>query len=259
MGRPGSEAVSELRSFYVSGKPLDLESVQQALRESDEWWQAIFEVAGIGILFGDTTGEILVTSPKLQEMFGYTDEEIRALGVPGLTHPEDLQTDFELFMELVQGKRDHYQLEKRYLRKDQTIMWGLLTVLLLRDSADEPRFGIAMIEDITETKKVAEYESRLQQAAAARHQALELHDTVLQGLVVAKLAFETEDHERARTALEASVGALKTLIDSLLADSRAAGTLDPGSFVRTTRTPSYFGVGDQQGDDLGADQGAGAQ
>ena len=235
MGLFDDEEVAQLARAQISGTPVDMDFVQKALRESHEWWEVIFATAGIGILFGTLDGEILATSPKLLEMLGYTEEELTEVGIRGMTHPDDFQTDLELFGELVAGARDHYQLEKRYIRKDGSVLWGLLTVILLRDADGQPRFGIAMIEDLTQAKLAAEYEVKLKRAGEARRRALELNDNVLQQLVVAKLAFESGEIERASDSVESGLDALRSLIDSLLVESEGAGELEPGSFVRERR------------------------
>lgn len=63
-----------------------------------------------------------------------------------MTHPDDREIDLQLFGELVQGLRGFYQLEKRYFKKDRTLIWGRLTVVLLRDSGGKPCFAIALVE-----------------------------------------------------------------------------------------------------------------
>lgn len=213
-------AVSELDRFYASGQRIDIYDVQRALSESDAWWSALFEGAGIGIFFGDVTGKLLAITPALSKMLGYTAEELIALGPAGITHPDDLQSDLDLFMELVRGERERYRLEKRYLRKDGTVMWGSLTVVLLRDPAGEPKFGIAIVEDITARKRAEVYRERLRQAAERRHQAIEINDSILQWLVVAKWALDAGKTDLARESLMESLEAVRSRIQSLFEDER---------------------------------------
>ena len=225
----GSEAVGALARYRLSGNDIDLQRVQAALRESDEWWDALFNVAGIGMLFGTVEGEVVAITPMVEEIFGYTEEEFKVVGPAGVTHPDDLQADLDLFTELVQGLRDYYQLDKRYIRKDGSLMWGRLTVVLLRDEEGTPRFVIAMVEDTTRDHQASEYEARLREAELYKKQALELNDDVLQELVVAKLAFDSGDAEKGRESLSASLAHLKHVIDHMLAQGE---DLVPGDFVR---------------------------
>ncbi len=72
------------------------------------------------------------------------------------THSNDASADMELYEELLAGKRDHYQIEKRYLRKDGRVVWVRLTVSLMRSAGNESQFAIGMVEDITERKRAEE-------------------------------------------------------------------------------------------------------
>lgn len=225
----GSEAVGALARYRLSGNEVDLQRVQSALRESDEWWDALFNVAGVGMMFGTLEGEILAVTPSLETIFGYPEEELKEVGPAGVTHPDDLQTDLQLFGELVEGKREYYQLDKRYLRKDGSLMWGRLTVVLLRDESGQPRFAAAMVEDTTSDHQASEYESRLREAELYKRQALELNDEVLQELVVAKLAFDSGATAKGQEALSSSLAHLKQVIDHMLAHGES---LAPGDFVR---------------------------
>lgn len=229
-GKDVTHSVAALESYRLSGGEVDLARLQSALSESEEWWDALFNVAGIGILLGTVTGEVVTVSPSFEALFGYTAAELRtATGILDITHPDDRGIDLELFGELVAGERDFYQLEKRYYKKDRSLMWGRLTVVLLRDAETVPRYAIAMVEDITATKMAAEVEARVHEVEAYRRQALELNDDVLQGLVVAKMAFETGDDEKGKETLASSLTALKRVIDHLLERGDIPA---PGGFVR---------------------------
>ena len=71
------------------------------------------------------------------------------MAFPEFTHPDDLQAEMELHRGLVSGERDHYQVEKRYIRKDAQIVWARLTASLVRPESGKRQFVIAMVEDIT--------------------------------------------------------------------------------------------------------------
>jgi PAS domain S-box-containing protein len=224
--------VEELDQRYLAGSDIDLAHLEEALRSSREWWQAIFQAAGIGILLGDTDGRILSTNKSLQDMLGYSESELKVLGVEKISHPEDLEADRHLFTELIEGKRAHYQLEKRYLRKDGSMMWGSLTVLLLKDEAGAPRFGIALLQDISRSKRTEESEERLVAALTQQRQALELNDEVVQGLAVAKMALETGDRDLALRTVDSTLAAARTIVGRLLSHSDFGEKLAGGWLVR---------------------------
>jgi PAS domain S-box-containing protein len=89
-------------------------------------------------------------------MLGYSAEELRGMPFTQFTHPDDVALDWQLYTELVRGQRNQYQLEKRYYHKDGRMVWGNLTVSLVRDERGAPLFGIGMVEDITERKRAEE-------------------------------------------------------------------------------------------------------
>ncbi len=132
------------------------ERAEEALRASEARFRAIFDAAAIGMGIGDMQGHILATNPALQAMLGYSAEEFRAMTVAQFMHPEDAASVWRLYRELTAGLRDHFQVEKRYLRKDGRLVWTNLTVSLVRDAFGQPEFQIAMIEDITERKQAEE-------------------------------------------------------------------------------------------------------
>ena len=89
-------------------------------------------------------------------MLGYSESEIIAVGLAGLSHPDDWERDYPFVSRLWHGEISSYQVEKRYLRKDGQVVWAQLTVSLMHDEAGRPINTIGMIEDITERKQAEE-------------------------------------------------------------------------------------------------------
>lgn len=137
--------------------------LEQASHESETLFRAIFAGAGIGMALVDAEGHMRQTNPALQAMLSYTDEELGAMTIAEFTHPDDLATDLAQWAELVAGNREGYQVEKRYLRKDGRLVWGRLTVSLIRDAQGNPRYGIRLVEDITGKKQAEAKINELQQ------------------------------------------------------------------------------------------------
>ena len=161
---------------------------EEALRESEARFRAVFENAAIGIALVDMRGHPVESNPALQKMLGYTKTELAQMAFSEFTHPDDVQASRDLFTELCEGKRDGYQLEKRYCRKDGQIVWGQLTESLVRNLKGEPQYAIGMVEDITARKRAAEALRQLSgrllrfQDEERRRIARELHDTTAQRL-----------------------------------------------------------------------------
>jgi PAS domain S-box-containing protein len=131
-----------------------LEGSRGALQESEARFRAIFERAAIGIGLTDEEGRTIKANPALQQLLGYHEEELHGMSFAKITHPDDLEPDLSLYRELMAGQRDHYSLEKRYLRKDGGLIWGHVIVSLVRTASGKPWFAVGMVEDITERKQV---------------------------------------------------------------------------------------------------------
>jgi PAS domain S-box-containing protein len=139
---------------------------EAALRESEAQFRAIFEGAAIGVALVDMEGRPVKCNPALQRMLGYTEAELQGMAFPEFTHPDDVQADLQLSCGLKSGEFDHYQIEKRYLRKDGQILWGRLTVSLVQTNDAKPKFGIGMVEDITAHRLAEESLSENQRVLA---------------------------------------------------------------------------------------------
>ncbi|WP_246102265.1 putative bifunctional diguanylate cyclase/phosphodiesterase [Streptomyces piniterrae] len=129
---------------------------EKALFASEARFQAVFETAAIGIGIGDLDGNILAVNGALEGMFGAPASEIRNLSVDMLVHPEDAPGVWDAYRELITGKREHFQCDKPYYRRDGEVIWTHLTVSLIRDEEGVPRYQVAMLEDITDPHRMQE-------------------------------------------------------------------------------------------------------
>jgi len=128
--------------------------LEAALRQSEARFRAIFANASIGMATTDLEGRLQQFNAPVIKGLGYVPAELHGKSFLDLTHPEDLDKDTSLFAELAAGKRNRYQLEKRYVRKDGQIIWGRLHVSLARNFKGEPEFAVFLMEDITARKEV---------------------------------------------------------------------------------------------------------
>lgn len=143
----GAPIAAEIPEFFKRRR------MEDALEKSESRFRAIFEGVGTGIAMLGLDGRILEANQQLQKMLGYSAEELRRLSSSSdITHPDDVDEDLALRRELLSGKRERFQREKRYIRKDGSVVWGLLTLTLVRRAGGEPEFGLATIEDITARK-----------------------------------------------------------------------------------------------------------
>src|SRR3954447_18937734 len=136
---------------------LALPSPAQVLRAGDIAWQETFESAAVGIAHTAPDGRWLRFNDTLCRITGYSRAELEATTFQAITHPDDLAQGMALTAQLVAGEVPAFSLEKRYLRKDGTIVWVNLTVSLHRIRLPRAEsYFIVMIQDITASKKAEE-------------------------------------------------------------------------------------------------------
>lgn len=115
-----------------------------------------FENAPIGMALVSKEGNWLKVNKALCLIVGYSEEELLITNFQEITHPDDLDKDLALLYETLEGKRETYKLEKRYIHKNKNIIWIQLSVSLVRDANGEPAYFISQIEDITRNKNISD-------------------------------------------------------------------------------------------------------
>ena len=128
-------------------------SMPSSLTLSESRFRRIVEMAPIGMTITALDGCILFVNQAFCAMLGYTKSELEKLRFQDLTHSDDLTANLAQRQMLLSGEIQSYQLEKRYLRKDGQVMWGLLTSFIERDSTGVPTDFVAQVENITERKR----------------------------------------------------------------------------------------------------------
>jgi diguanylate cyclase (GGDEF)-like protein/PAS domain S-box-containing protein len=128
----------------------------ELLRESEERFASTMALAAIGISHVDDEGRFLYVNPQLCAMLGYSEAELLARTVRDISHPDDLDATHELSGRLRQGSIASFKAEKRYVRKDGTVVWAGLTVALKRDSAGRKLYDVSIVEDISARKEAEE-------------------------------------------------------------------------------------------------------
>jgi PAS domain S-box-containing protein len=205
-----------------------------ALRETEKRFQKIFEEAAIGMSLIDINGCLMETNPALQQMLGYSKEELDQKVFLDLYHPDDVAVAENLFRELTEGKRDSYRLDKRFLRKDGRLLWGQVTVSLVRAAGGEPQFALSMVEDITNRKKteteICTYQEQLQSLASElslteererRRLATDLHDHIGQALAIAKIKLGILQKKAPAKTLANPLKEIRELVEQMIRDTRS--------------------------------------
>ncbi|MGE5608756.1 MAG: PAS domain S-box protein [Bacillota bacterium] len=129
---------------------------EQSLRQSEERFRTVFEAGPLGMALIGPEHRIVQVNASLCRMLGYTAAELTARRVEDITHPDDVQASVELLEQLTHGPTLPGPIEKRYIRKDGSVLWGRLTPSLIHTPSGEIRNFLGMIEDITERKEAEE-------------------------------------------------------------------------------------------------------
>jgi len=141
------------------------------LKDSEARYRRTFELAGSGIAHIGMDRRFIRVNPRVCEIFGYSEEEMLRLTGRQISHPDDLDIINEQRPALHSGALDVVRLEKRYLRKDGSVVWVKFSMTVERDASGTPLYEIAVYDDITAQR---EAEARLKESEARFRQTFEL-------------------------------------------------------------------------------------
>lgn len=124
------------------------------LQTSEARFRATFEQAAIGIAHTSLDRRYLQVNQKLCDMLGYTRDELQGLPSNSITHPDDVESAGSYRQQLLSGEVSSATAERRYVRKNGSVLWASRTVSLVRDHVGRPLYFLRIIEDITERKRL---------------------------------------------------------------------------------------------------------
>jgi len=205
----------------------DSRRAQDELLEAHERDRATFEQAAVGVTHTSLDGVFLSANPKLCDLLGYPQNELVGRRFVDITHPEDVAPSEGKRQDLLAAAPSAFvaPFEKRYLRKDGTTVWVIVSPGLVRNEAGEPQYFVTILQDITAQKRVqlALEESRAQFQQLAHHipEAFWITDVRQREVVYASPAFEAIAG-RAVTSLRLAWREWKRLIHPLDADGARA-------------------------------------
>ena len=136
----------------------------EAQQQTEQRWRAAFENSAIGIMMADFTGRILAANKAYLKMLGYAESELYQLTFLDITYEEDRAANIRFVRELQDGDRQHFEMEKRYRRKDNSLIWVRTNVTFVSGIGDIQPFWLNVVEDITGRKRMErELRSRIAQ------------------------------------------------------------------------------------------------
>jgi PAS domain S-box-containing protein len=151
------------RSVHIDSQEILQRSaaLEVALRESEEMYRSTFELAGLGIAHQSPDGQWLQVNERLCDITGYSKDELLAMKFQDITHPDDLEVELPQLEKMRSGLADTYGKEKRYIRKDGSVVWVNLRVSSVRGRHGEVKRFITVVEDITDRREAEQAKYRL--------------------------------------------------------------------------------------------------
>jgi len=189
---------SSLNVLVVCHDITERKRTEEALRLSEERFQAIFNLAAVGIAQIGLEGNWLLINQKFCDILGYRREELNELKLAEIFHPDELDGYCASVRRLVSGELSSYAVERRYLCKGGSVVWVCANVTLVREPSGEPSYLIMVVDDISDRVRVRE---ELQQANGTLAQRVAERTAELT-LSVQQLKEEVEEKTRMSQALE---------------------------------------------------------
>lgn len=155
-------AALSLVGLLLAGRATAARTRARAERaHADQRLRMTVQNAPIGMTMVDLDYKFVEPNERLCSMLDYSADELSSMTFEEVTHADDIELDMELVQQLVAGEIDHYELEKRYVRSDGTLLLGRLAVSVVRGDGPEPLYFVSQIEDVTEFRAAqAELEYR---------------------------------------------------------------------------------------------------
>ncbi|WP_088889607.1 PAS domain S-box protein [Leptolyngbya ohadii] len=157
----GSYRWIEWRSFpvgnliYAAARDItDRRQTELALRQSERKFKGAFDTITAGMALVSLAGGFQEVNDSLCQMLDYSAEELLALRLQDIVHPEDHKLGLAAMEQMMAGEIPGYQVEKRFLRREGHSVWGLLNLALMRDPDDRPLYLIAQIVDMSERHRL---------------------------------------------------------------------------------------------------------
>ncbi|PLX05311.1 MAG: hypothetical protein C0595_00075, partial [Marinilabiliales bacterium] len=155
----------------------ELLQAKEKSEENETKFRQAFDNAGIGMALVSLEGNLIKINQSACQIWGYTEDELLNMSFQEITHPDDLNKDLELLYKCIEGKINHYNISKRYIKKSRETIWTNLHVSIVRNNLQQPQFFISQIEDVTKSiiyerelikaKEKAEESDRLKSAFLA--------------------------------------------------------------------------------------------
>lgn len=210
----------------------------KAIMLSESYLRSSFQYAAIGKAMTSLDGRFFKVNSALCSMVGYTEDELLNMTYRQLTFPEDHDNDTVNVQQILDGSKQYYRVEKRYIHKDGSIIWVNLNTTLIRDQENRPQYFISQIENINERKRA---EASLIRSEANLHT---IFDSTEVGYLLLDKHYDIVAYNHAFYTGFAAERGLHPKVDAnyitLLPDNRRASALSHFDQVMTTQKPIEY-------------------
>jgi PAS domain S-box-containing protein len=219
------------------------ESTKPVSNPDTQLFRDVFNASPIGIVVESLEGQLLFVNPAFCSFLGFSEEELRNKHCVDFSPPEDAEKDWQFFQRLKAGSIDHYQMEKRYFRRDGSLVWGSLSISLLNSPSP---LVLAMVEDITDKKKAEE--ARFRHAAVIESSDDAIASGTLDGIIVSwnagaqKMYGYTEAEAVGKSITMLFPPELAHEESKILETLRAGGRIEHFETVRVTKAGKRINV-----------------
>lgn len=152
--QPKSPSINDMQTLericQIISIALEKENDEKRLNLSEQRFRNVFYQSATGIAITDTKGNFIEVNKAFSNMLGYSEQEILQNNFPNLTHPDDRPRNMVLVDELLSGQREHFLIEKRYIDKENNIIWVRMSVSAQRDENEKPLRLVGICENISD-------------------------------------------------------------------------------------------------------------
>ncbi|HOI28678.1 MAG TPA: PAS domain S-box protein [Melioribacteraceae bacterium] len=148
------ELTSLKRKYNTLLKKSEAEGSALLETEKETLFNFAFDNANLGIIIISNTGKIIGANSFITRTLGYSNEELSKMTYTDLSHPHDKDISIKMFKEILAGKRNTYQVEKRYIHKSGSIIWGRVSVTAIKGDNKKIKYFIAVAEDVTGQREI---------------------------------------------------------------------------------------------------------
>ncbi len=152
----GVAQVENGKAIKVSGAFQDIDDKTKVLKKialREEQFRKTFEFSRVGMVIVNLQGKWIKVNNAICEMLGYTSKELLSFSYSDITYFDDLDISNKAFNNLLGGKLDSFEIQKRYVHKNSSVVWTILSISLVKNDIGKPIHFVFQVNDITKIKE----------------------------------------------------------------------------------------------------------